>query len=131
MQGYTNKAHLGFLGHSYLGEWVNIGAMTTNSDLKNTYGTIRVVLDGFGQVDSGILKLGCFLADHVKLGIGLHLNGGAGRLRGRPMEANCSIQCAMTWIRARTRYIGTSLQLGMMRCSCMAMAQRGPRPARA
>jgi UDP-N-acetylglucosamine diphosphorylase / glucose-1-phosphate thymidylyltransferase / UDP-N-acetylgalactosamine diphosphorylase / glucosamine-1-phosphate N-acetyltransferase / galactosamine-1-phosphate N-acetyltransferase len=77
VQGYSNKHHDGFLGHSYLGEWVNIGAMTTNSDLKNTYGTIRVVLEGFGQIDSGILKLGCFLADHVKLGIGLHLNGGA------------------------------------------------------
>jgi UDP-N-acetylglucosamine diphosphorylase/glucosamine-1-phosphate N-acetyltransferase len=77
IQGYSNKHHDGFLGHSYLGEWVNVGAMTTNSDLKNTYGTIRVVLEGFGQVDSGILKLGCFLADHVKLGIGLHLNGGA------------------------------------------------------
>jgi UDP-N-acetylglucosamine diphosphorylase/glucosamine-1-phosphate N-acetyltransferase len=77
LQGYSNKHHDGFLGHSYLGEWVNIGAMTTNSDLKNTYGSIRVVLDGFGQLDSGILKLGCFLADHVKLGIGVHLNGGA------------------------------------------------------
>jgi UDP-N-acetylglucosamine diphosphorylase/glucosamine-1-phosphate N-acetyltransferase len=77
VQGYSNKHHDGFLGHSYLGEWVNIGAMTTNSDLKNTYGTIRIWLDGFGQVDSGVLKLGCFLADHVKLGIGLHLNGGA------------------------------------------------------
>jgi UDP-N-acetylglucosamine diphosphorylase/glucosamine-1-phosphate N-acetyltransferase len=77
VQGYSNKHHDGFLGHSYLGEWVNIGAMTTNSDLKNTYGTIRLGLEGFGQVDSGVLKLGCFLADHVKLGIGLHLNGGA------------------------------------------------------
>jgi UDP-N-acetylglucosamine diphosphorylase/glucosamine-1-phosphate N-acetyltransferase len=77
VQGYSNKHHDGFLGHSYLGEWVNIGAMTTNSDLKNTYGTIRIVLEGFGQIDSGVLKLGCFLADHVKLGIGLHLNGGA------------------------------------------------------
>ena len=77
IQGYSNKHHDGFLGHSYLGEWVNIGAMTTNSDLKNTYGSIRVVIDGFGQLDSGILKLGCFLADHVKLGIGVHLNGGA------------------------------------------------------
>ncbi len=77
IQGYSNKHHDGFLGHSYLGEWVNIGAMTTNSDLKNTYGTIRVVLEGLGQIDSGVLKLGCFLADHVKLGIGLHLNGGA------------------------------------------------------
>jgi UDP-N-acetylglucosamine diphosphorylase/glucosamine-1-phosphate N-acetyltransferase len=77
IQGYSNKHHDGFLGHSYLGEWVNIGAMTTNSDLKNTYGSIRVVIDGYGQLDSGILKLGCFLADHVKLGIGVHLNGGA------------------------------------------------------
>jgi UDP-N-acetylglucosamine diphosphorylase/glucosamine-1-phosphate N-acetyltransferase len=77
IQGYSNKHHDGFLGHSYLGEWVNIGAMTTNSDLKNTYGSIRMGLEGFGQVDSGVLKLGCFLADHVKLGIGLHLNGGA------------------------------------------------------
>lgn len=77
IQGYSNKHHDGFLGHSYLGEWVNIGAMTTNSDLKNTYGTIRVSLEGIGQIDSGELKLGCFLADHVKLGIGVHISGGS------------------------------------------------------
>lgn len=77
VQGYTNKHHDGFLGHSYLGEWVNIGAMTTTSDLKNTYGNIKIVIEGMGQVDSGQMKLGCFLADHVKLGIGLHLNGGS------------------------------------------------------
>lgn len=77
VQGFSNKHHDGFLGHSFLGEWVNIGAMTTNSDLKNTYGSIRVILDGYGQVDSGELKLGCFLADHVKLGIGVHLTGGS------------------------------------------------------
>jgi hypothetical protein len=50
--------------------------MTTNSDLKNNYGSVRVMLEGIGQIDTGILKLGCFLADHVKLGIGLHLTGG-------------------------------------------------------
>jgi UDP-N-acetylglucosamine diphosphorylase/glucosamine-1-phosphate N-acetyltransferase len=77
VQAYTNKHHDGFLGHAYLGEWVNIGAMTTNSDLKNTYGTIRMQIEGLGQIDSGVMKLGCFLADHVKLGIGVHLNGGA------------------------------------------------------
>lgn len=77
VQGYANKHHDGFFGHSYLGEWVNVGAMTTTSDLKNTYGNIKVTLDGYGQVDSGRLKLGCFLADHVKLGIGVHLNGGS------------------------------------------------------
>jgi UDP-N-acetylglucosamine diphosphorylase / glucose-1-phosphate thymidylyltransferase / UDP-N-acetylgalactosamine diphosphorylase / glucosamine-1-phosphate N-acetyltransferase / galactosamine-1-phosphate N-acetyltransferase len=77
VQAYSNKHHDGFFGHSYLGEWVNIGAMTTTSDLKNTYGSIKVTVEGYGQVDSGRLKLGCFLADHVKLGIGVHLNGGS------------------------------------------------------
>jgi UDP-N-acetylglucosamine diphosphorylase/glucosamine-1-phosphate N-acetyltransferase len=77
VQGYSNKHHDGFFGHSYLGEWVNVGAMTTTSDLKNTYGNIKMTLEGYGQVDSGRLKLGCFLADHVKLGIGVHLNGGS------------------------------------------------------
>ncbi|MFN5060425.1 MAG: GlmU family protein [Chloroflexota bacterium] len=77
VQAYSNKHHDGFFGHSYLGEWVNIGAMTTTSDLKNTYGSIKVTVAGYGQVDSGRLKLGCFLADHVKLGIGVHLNGGS------------------------------------------------------
>jgi UDP-N-acetylglucosamine diphosphorylase/glucosamine-1-phosphate N-acetyltransferase len=76
IQGYSNKHHDGFLGHAWLGEWVNIGAMTTNSDLKNNYGSVRVQLEGLGQLDSGVIKLGCFLADHVKLGIGLHLSGG-------------------------------------------------------
>ncbi len=76
IQGFTNKHHEGFLGHSWLGEWVNVGAMTTNSDLKNTYGSVRVVIEDLGQLNSGVLKLGCFLADHVKLSIGLHLNGG-------------------------------------------------------
>lgn len=76
VQGFSNKHHDGFLGHSWLGEWVNIGAMTTNSDLKNNYGSVRVALEGVGTRDSGLIKLGCFLADHVKLGIGIHLNGG-------------------------------------------------------
>jgi UDP-N-acetylglucosamine diphosphorylase/glucosamine-1-phosphate N-acetyltransferase len=44
--GYSNKQHEGFVGHSYVGSWVNLGAGTITSDLKNTYGAIRVSLNG-------------------------------------------------------------------------------------
>lgn len=74
--GYSNKAHDGFLGHAYVGRWVNLGALTTNSDLKNNYGTVRVDV-GDGEVDTGVTKLGCFLGDHVKTGIGMMLNTGS------------------------------------------------------
>jgi len=73
--GYTNKAHDGFLGHAYLGRWVNLGALTTNSDLKNNYGPVRVG-SSRGPVDTGLLKVGCLLGDHVKTGIGTLLNTG-------------------------------------------------------
>ena len=73
--GFTNKAHDGFLGHAYLGRWVNLGAFTTNSDLKNSYGTVRIG-GPEGPVDTGLTKVGCFLGDHVKTGIGTLLNTG-------------------------------------------------------
>lgn len=73
--GYTNKAHDGFLGHAYLGKWVNLGAFTTNSDLKNNYGAVRVG-GADGPVDTGLMKVGAFLGDHVKTGIGTLLNTG-------------------------------------------------------
>jgi UDP-N-acetylglucosamine diphosphorylase/glucosamine-1-phosphate N-acetyltransferase len=73
--GYSNKYHQGFLGHSYVGEWVNLGALTTNSDLKNNYSSVKVVLDG-SPIDSGLTKVGAFIGDHVKTGIGTLLNTG-------------------------------------------------------
>lgn len=73
--GYANKAHDGFLGHAYLGSWVNLGAMTTNSDLKNNYGTIRLG-DRDGEVQTGLIKLGCLIGDHVKTAIGTMINTG-------------------------------------------------------
>jgi len=73
--GYSNKAHDGFLGHSILGRWVNLGAFTTNSNLKNNYGTIRIGT-AEGEQETGLLKLGMFLGDHVKTGIGTLVNGG-------------------------------------------------------
>lgn len=75
-QGYANKRHQGFLGHAVVGEWVNLGAMTSNSDLKNNYGAVRVWEAG-KEIDSGAGKVGCFLGDHVKTGIGTLLTTGA------------------------------------------------------
>jgi UDP-N-acetylglucosamine diphosphorylase / glucose-1-phosphate thymidylyltransferase / UDP-N-acetylgalactosamine diphosphorylase / glucosamine-1-phosphate N-acetyltransferase / galactosamine-1-phosphate N-acetyltransferase len=73
--GYSNKAHDGFLGHAYLGRWVNLGAMTTNSDLKNNYGPIRMWTPE-GEQNTGLIKLGSLLGDYVKTGIGALLNTG-------------------------------------------------------
>ena len=73
--GWSNKAHEGFLGHAYLGAWVNLGAMTTNSDLKNNYGKVRLWTPD-GERDTGSMKVGCFLGDHAKTGIGTLLNTG-------------------------------------------------------
>jgi UDP-N-acetylglucosamine diphosphorylase/glucosamine-1-phosphate N-acetyltransferase len=75
-QGHANKRHHGFVGHSVLGEWVNLGALTTTSDLKNNYGSVRVWVDGRG-VDSGSPKVGAFVGAHVKTGIGTLLPTGA------------------------------------------------------
>jgi UDP-N-acetylglucosamine diphosphorylase/glucosamine-1-phosphate N-acetyltransferase len=72
---YVNKAHDGHIGHAYLGAWVNLGAETTNSDLKNNYGTVRLWTPE-GDADTGEIKMGCLLGDHVKTGIGLLLNTG-------------------------------------------------------
>ncbi len=68
IHGFSNKAHAGFLGHSYVGSWVNLGAGTTNSNLKNTYGNVRVSIDG-RPIDSGERFFGAIIADHVKTGI--------------------------------------------------------------
>jgi hypothetical protein len=77
MLGYSNKSHTGFLGHAYLGRWVNLGAMTSNSDLKNNYKPIDMWTPA-GTLATGESKLGCLLGDHVKTGIGVLLNTGAG-----------------------------------------------------
>ena len=73
--GFSNKPHEGFLGHSYVGEWVNLGALCTNSDLKNDYSSVQVHIKGKLQ-DSGLVKVGSFIGDHSKLGIGCLLNTG-------------------------------------------------------
>jgi len=72
---YGNKSHDGYLGHSIVGSWVNLGALTTCSDLKNTYGKIKVKL-GRKSVDTGEVKLGVFLGDMSKTSIGTLLTSG-------------------------------------------------------
>ncbi len=75
-QGYSNKYHEGFIGHSIIGEWVNLGALTTNSDLKNNYQPVKV-MRGKKEYDTGMTKIGCFIGDHTKTGIGTLIPTGA------------------------------------------------------
>lgn len=76
LQGYSNKQHDGFLGHSYVGQWVNIAADCVNSDLKNTYGSVRVPINGY-EVDSGEQFVGMFVGDHSKAGINVSFPTGS------------------------------------------------------
>jgi UDP-N-acetylglucosamine diphosphorylase/glucosamine-1-phosphate N-acetyltransferase len=73
--GYTNKGHEGFVGSSYLGEWVNLGAGTTTSNLKNTYGPVALWTPT-GVRPTGMQFLGTLFGDHVKTGIGTMLTTG-------------------------------------------------------
>jgi UDP-N-acetylglucosamine diphosphorylase/glucosamine-1-phosphate N-acetyltransferase len=73
--GFSNKAHDGYVGHSYLGEWVNLGAMTTTSDLKNNYSPVGLEREGVRERTTQ-RKLGAFLGDHVKTRIGCLLTCG-------------------------------------------------------
>ncbi len=75
IHSYSNKQHEGFLGHAYLGSWVNIGADSNNSDLKNNYGYVKMMIDG-EMVDSGTQFLGLIMGDHSKLGINSTMNTG-------------------------------------------------------
>ncbi|MBL7152961.1 MAG: hypothetical protein ISS79_04545 [Phycisphaerae bacterium] len=77
IHGHSNKYHDGFLGHAYVGEWVNLGALTTNSDLKSDYSTVSVILDGRKGIDTGSTKVGSLIGDHAKTSIGTLLNTGS------------------------------------------------------
>lgn len=76
LHGYANKYHDGFLGHSYVCPWVNLGALTTNSDLKNDYSNVSVPLTGESlRTDSN--KVGCFIGDHTKTALCSLFNTGS------------------------------------------------------
>lgn len=77
IQAYSNKQHDGFLGHAFLGEWVNIGAGTNNSDLKNNYKPVSFYsYSDKEKIMSGYQFLGSVIADHAKTGINCTLNTG-------------------------------------------------------
>ena len=73
--GHSSKVHDGFVGDSYVGQWANLGAGTTTSNLKNTYGEIDMVVGG-ATVKTGRRFLGSLIGDHAKLGIGSRLMAG-------------------------------------------------------
>jgi UDP-N-acetylglucosamine diphosphorylase/glucosamine-1-phosphate N-acetyltransferase len=74
--GHSNKGHDGFVGHSILGRWVNLGAGTITSNLKNTYGTVQLWTPE-GVRETGQQFLGTLFGDHAKTGIGLRLTTGS------------------------------------------------------
>jgi UDP-N-acetylglucosamine diphosphorylase / glucose-1-phosphate thymidylyltransferase / UDP-N-acetylgalactosamine diphosphorylase / glucosamine-1-phosphate N-acetyltransferase / galactosamine-1-phosphate N-acetyltransferase len=76
LHSHVNKYHEGFLGHSYVGEWVNIAAGVQVSDLRNDYQTVRMTVDG-NPLDTGMQKIGSYIGDHTKIGLGTLLNTGS------------------------------------------------------
>jgi UDP-N-acetylglucosamine diphosphorylase / glucose-1-phosphate thymidylyltransferase / UDP-N-acetylgalactosamine diphosphorylase / glucosamine-1-phosphate N-acetyltransferase / galactosamine-1-phosphate N-acetyltransferase len=73
--GYGNKAHDGFVGHSVIGRWANLGAGTITSNLKNTYGRVRLEVAGT-PLETGLQFLGSLVGDHAKTAIGTLLSTG-------------------------------------------------------
>ena len=77
-QAYSNKQHEGFIGNSFIGEWINIGADTNNSDLKNTYKPVKVwFYPKKSKISTEKLFVGAFIGDHSKIGINCSINTGA------------------------------------------------------
>jgi UDP-N-acetylglucosamine diphosphorylase/glucosamine-1-phosphate N-acetyltransferase len=73
--GHANKGHDGFVGHSIVGRWANLGAGTITSNLKNSYGAVQLWTP-HGTRDTGMTFLGAMIGDHVKTGIGTCLTTG-------------------------------------------------------
>ncbi len=144
-QGYGNKRHHGFVGHSVLAEWVNLGALTTTSDLKNNYGPVRVWIDGT-RVDSGNPKVGAVVGAHVKTGIGTLLPTGARsawartcsaagvshrprwrRSRGGMAKPRSNTGSSRSWRRRASRCRGAAARWRPARRACCGSSSRRPR----
>lgn len=105
LQDYSNKHHEGFLGHSVIGSWVNMGALSTTSDLKNNYGTIEIQ-SGNQTVNTGTIKFGSIIGDFSKIGIGVMLN------TGTTVDVGCNLvdsrisgyRAPFTWVSQDRKY---------------------------
>ena len=124
MHSYVNKQHAGFLGHTYVGSWVNIGAGATNSNLKNTYGKIRVPLCG-KDVETDLQFFGAIIGDHAKIGINATIPTGA--VIGMAASINASRVApkyvpSFGWVTDAGIREGDPLRL--LDAACAAMARR-------
>ncbi|MBC7652652.1 MAG: glucose-1-phosphate thymidylyltransferase, partial [Deinococcales bacterium] len=71
------KAHDGYLGDSVIGEWCNIGAGTSNSNVKNTGGEVHVWNEGEQAFISGGQKCGVLMGDYSRTAINSSINTGS------------------------------------------------------
>lgn len=73
---YVNKQHDGFIGHSYICPFVNLGADTVTSDLKNNYSDVSIKRNDT-EIDTKMKFLGSIIGDHSKTSINTMLNTGS------------------------------------------------------
>jgi len=102
---YANKHHEGFLGHSFVSSWVNLGALATTSDLKNNYGIIKLKLSD-SETNTGTIKFGSVLGPFAKIAIGVMLNtGSVVDIGSNLLDARISgYQHPFTWISSGKHY---------------------------
>ncbi len=102
---YTNKHHEGFLGHSFVSSWVNIGALATTSDLKNNYGIVKLRI-GEHEVNTGTIKFGSLIAPFSKIAIGVMMNTGCVIDVGSNLVDSriSGYQSPFSWIDGKNRY---------------------------
>ncbi|MCE9501037.1 MAG: GlmU family protein [Leptospira sp.] len=104
-ENFSNKHHEGFVGHSYIGNWVNLGALATTSDLKNNYGIVKVQVRN-NKINTETIKFGSIIGDFSKIAIGVMLNAGS------VIDIGCNVTNprvngyipAFTWSDGKERY---------------------------
>lgn len=118
IEANTSKQHYGYLGHSYLGEWVNLGAGTSNSNLKNTYGTVRVTA-GDRKIDTGRQFVGCVVGDGTKTAIN------TGIFTGKSIGAHSMVYGMVTEdVPSFVNYAKSWGQIGDLPAEVVAQTQR-------